>query len=93
LCLTQEIQAGAKQRAAQRAVDSGDPFAEEQKRLEAERKVPQRRPRCWGGCAACFPNPTCALPSPLQAKEQEEKAKREEARRRLAEKAKLFNSP
>jgi hypothetical protein len=60
-----EITAGAKQRAAQRAVDNGDPFAEEQKRLEAERK----------------------------AKEAEEKAKREESRRRLAEKAKLFNSP
>lgn len=34
----QEIQAGAKQRAAQRAVDKGDPFAEEQKRLAEEKK-------------------------------------------------------
>jgi hypothetical protein len=39
LLTRQEIKAGAKQRAAQRAVDSGDPFAEEQKRLEAERKA------------------------------------------------------
>eukprot|EP00730_Choanoeca_flexa_P002483 TRINITY_DN11065_c0_g1_i1.p2 TRINITY_DN11065_c0_g1~~TRINITY_DN11065_c0_g1_i1.p2 ORF type:complete len:252 (+),score=112.68 TRINITY_DN11065_c0_g1_i1:1203-1958(+) len=35
----QEIKAAAKQRAAQRAVDNGDPYAEEQKRLEAERKA------------------------------------------------------
>eukprot|EP00056_Hartaetosiga_gracilis_P014125 m.239792 g.239792 ORF g.239792 m.239792 type:complete len:252 (+) comp14066_c0_seq1:141-896(+) len=33
-----EIQAGAKQRAAQKAVDSGDPYLEEQKRLEEEKK-------------------------------------------------------
>lgn len=34
----QEISAGAKQRAAQRAVDKGDPYAEEQKRLAEEKK-------------------------------------------------------
>ncbi|EGD82771.1 hypothetical protein PTSG_03421 [Salpingoeca rosetta] len=34
----QEIQAGARRRAAQRAVDKGDPFAEEQKRLAEEKK-------------------------------------------------------
>eukprot|EP00045_Choanoeca_perplexa_P003353 m.30002 g.30002 ORF g.30002 m.30002 type:complete len:251 (+) comp11997_c0_seq1:112-864(+) len=34
-----EIKAAAKQRAAQRAVDNGDPFAEEEKRLQAERKA------------------------------------------------------
>eukprot|EP00043_Microstomoeca_roanoka_P017197 m.178679 g.178679 ORF g.178679 m.178679 type:complete len:255 (-) comp16594_c1_seq1:6874-7638(-) len=34
----QEIQAGARKRAAQRAVDKGDPFAEEQKRLAEEKK-------------------------------------------------------
>ncbi len=33
-----EIQAGARTRAAQRAVDKGDPFAEEQKRLAEEKK-------------------------------------------------------
>eukprot|EP01147_Barroeca_monosierra_P003366 gene3366-8276_t len=34
----QEIQAAAKRRAAQRAVDKGDPYAEEQKRLAEEKK-------------------------------------------------------
>eukprot|EP00049_Salpingoeca_infusionum_P017762 m.354248 g.354248 ORF g.354248 m.354248 type:complete len:255 (-) comp16964_c0_seq1:279-1043(-) len=58
-----EIQAGAKKRAAQKAVDSGDPYAEEQKRLEEEKKK----------------------------QEAEAKAQREESRRRLAEKAKLWN--
>ena len=33
-----EVEAGAQKRAAQRAVDKGDPFLEEQKRLAAEKK-------------------------------------------------------
>lgn len=33
-----EVKAGAKQRAAQRAVDRDDPFANEQKRLAEEKK-------------------------------------------------------
>eukprot|EP00048_Salpingoeca_helianthica_P022280 m.17378 g.17378 ORF g.17378 m.17378 type:complete len:246 (-) comp7129_c1_seq1:227-964(-) len=33
-----EVEAAAKTRAAQRAVDKGDPYVEEQKRLEAEKK-------------------------------------------------------
>ena len=33
-----EIEAGAKKRSAQRAVDNGDPYVEEQKRLAAEKK-------------------------------------------------------
>ncbi len=33
-----EVQAGAQKRAAQRAVDNGDPYLEEQKRLAAEKK-------------------------------------------------------
>ena len=58
-----EVEAGAKQRAAQRAVDKGDPFMEEQKKLEAERKK----------------------------KEQEEELKRQDSRRKLKEKASLWN--
>ena len=34
----QEVVAGAQKRAAQRAVDKGDPFVEEQKRLAVEKK-------------------------------------------------------
>jgi hypothetical protein len=40
-----EIQAGAKQRAAQRAVDNGDPYAEEQKRLAEEKKKQEEAER------------------------------------------------
>eukprot|EP00055_Hartaetosiga_balthica_P002668 m.4796 g.4796 ORF g.4796 m.4796 type:complete len:252 (-) comp2291_c0_seq1:418-1173(-) len=58
-----EIQAGAKQRAAQKAVDQGDPYLEEQKRLAEEKKK----------------------------KDEEERLKREESRKRLADKAKLWN--
>ena len=33
-----EVEAGAQKRAAQRAVDNGDPYLEEQKRLAEEKK-------------------------------------------------------
>lgn len=37
------MEAGAKKRAAQRAVDKGDPFAEEQKRVAEEKKKEEER--------------------------------------------------
>ena len=40
-----EIQAGARRRAAQRAVDKGDPYAEEQKRLAEEKKKKEEEER------------------------------------------------
>eukprot|EP00911_Craspedida_sp_UC1_P001963 UC1_evm3s1508 len=58
-----EITAGAKQRKAKKDLENGDPFAEEQKRVAAEKKK----------------------------KEEEDAKAKAESRRRLSEKAKLWN--